>query len=198
MVRADWHTLLESLLSLISHPRKSSFGLPNKKLWSVYWKLLWRPTVTRSHFWNPFRGDPSHCLPSETLFRFHTYLAGFLLVQIPPKTHYNLRLLMIEIYNPLLFSCVLTNIQIVFSTPLLLISSRDYIGGGLIRFQLVLLLPSRYSLIDCRLCWLVVWECGWANPRFRLRLKTVVGFEFYLPGCTSYRCLQQVIRLFFG
>jgi len=121
MVRADWHTLLESLLSLISHPRKSSsFGLPNKKLWSVYWKLLWRPTVTRSHFWNPFRGDPSHCLPSETLFRFHTYLAGFLLVQIPPKTHYNLRLLMIEIYNPLLFSCVLTNIQIVFSTPLLL------------------------------------------------------------------------------
>jgi len=30
------------------------------------------------------------------------------------------------------------------------------------------------------------------------RLKTVVGFEFYLPGCTSYRCLQQVIRLFFS
>jgi hypothetical protein len=25
------------------------------------------------------------------------------------------------------------------------------------------------------------------------RLKTVVGFEFYLSGCTSYRCLQQVI-----
>jgi hypothetical protein len=25
------------------------------------------------------------------------------------------------------------------------------------------------------------------------RLKTVVGFEFYLSGCTSYRYLQQVI-----
>jgi hypothetical protein len=25
------------------------------------------------------------------------------------------------------------------------------------------------------------------------RLKTVVGFEFYLSGCTSYRCLKQVI-----
>jgi hypothetical protein len=25
------------------------------------------------------------------------------------------------------------------------------------------------------------------------RLKTVVGFEFYLSGCTSYRCLQHVI-----
>jgi len=58
----------------------SSFGLPNKKLWSVYWKLLWRPTIMRSHFGNPFRGDLSHCLPSETLFRFRTYLAGLLLV----------------------------------------------------------------------------------------------------------------------
>ena len=66
---------------IFSHPRNgSSFGLPNKKLWSVYWKLLWRATVTRSHFGNPFRGDLSHCLPSETLFRFHTYLAGLLLV----------------------------------------------------------------------------------------------------------------------
>jgi hypothetical protein len=30
------------------------------------------------------------------------------------------------------------------------------------------------------------------------RLKTVVGFECYLPGCTSYHCLQQVIRLFYS
>jgi hypothetical protein len=29
-------------------------------------------------------------------------------------------------------------------------------------------------------------------------LKTVVGFECYLSGCTSYRCLQQVIRLFYS
>ena len=75
------YTLLGSSWSLVSHPRNgSSFGLPNKKLWSVYLKLLWRPTVTRSQFGNPFRGDLSHCLPSETLFRFHTYLAGLLQV----------------------------------------------------------------------------------------------------------------------
>jgi hypothetical protein len=29
-------------------------------------------------------------------------------------------------------------------------------------------------------------------------LKTVVGFECYLPGCTSYHCLQQVIQLFYS
>jgi len=46
-----------------------------------------------------------------------------------------------------------------------------YIGNGFIRSQLVLLFPSRYSLIDCRLCWLVLWECGWANPRFKLPVK---------------------------
>jgi len=56
------------------------FGLPNKKLWSVYWKLLWRPTVTRSQSGNPFQGDLSHYLPSETLFCFHTYLARLLLI----------------------------------------------------------------------------------------------------------------------
>ena len=46
-----------------------------------------------------------------------------------------------------------------------------YRSGGFIRSQLVLLLPSRFALIDCRLCWLVLWECGWANPRFRLPVK---------------------------
>ena len=47
--RGAWHTLLERSWSLVSHPRNgSSFGLPNKKLWSLYWKLLWRPTVTRN------------------------------------------------------------------------------------------------------------------------------------------------------
>ena len=52
----------------------------NKKLWLVYWKLLWSPTVTRSWFGNPFRGDLSHCLPSETIIHFHTYLGGLFLV----------------------------------------------------------------------------------------------------------------------
>ena len=59
------------------------------------------------------REDLSHCLPSETLFRFHTYLAGRLLVKIPPKT------------EPLLFSCVLANIQRVISTP----CSCDFLAG---------------------------------------------------------------------
>ena len=81
MFRGAWHILLESTWNLVSHPRNgSSFGLPNKKLWSVYWKLLWRPTVTRSQFGNPFRGVLSHCLHPETLFRFHTYLGGLFLV----------------------------------------------------------------------------------------------------------------------
>jgi hypothetical protein len=31
--------------------------------------------------------------------------------------------------------------------------------------------PFEVSSIDCRLCWLVLWECGWANPRFRLPVK---------------------------
>ena len=46
-----------------------------------------------------------------------------------------------------------------------------YRSGDFICSQLVLLLPSRFTLIDCRLCWLVSWECGWANPRFRLPVK---------------------------
>jgi hypothetical protein len=31
--------------------------------------------------------------------------------------------------------------------------------------------PFEVSSIDCRLCWLVLWECGWVNPRFRLPVK---------------------------
>jgi len=70
-----WLTLLESSWSLVSHLRNSSsFGLFNKELWSVYWKLLWRPTVMRNHFGNPFVGSLSHCLPIETPFCFDTYL----------------------------------------------------------------------------------------------------------------------------
>jgi hypothetical protein len=41
MFCSAWHMLLESPWSLVSHPRnRSSFGLFNKKLWLVYWKLL--------------------------------------------------------------------------------------------------------------------------------------------------------------
>jgi hypothetical protein len=73
-----------------------------------------------------------------------------------------------------------------------------YRSGGFIRSQLVLLLPSRFPR-------LIVGCVGWFFESVvgrildsGCRLKTVVGFEFYLPGCTSYRCLQQVIRLFFS
>ena len=39
--RGPWHTLLESSWSPVSHSRNGlSFGIPNKTLWSVYWKLL--------------------------------------------------------------------------------------------------------------------------------------------------------------
>jgi hypothetical protein len=82
----------------------------------------------------------------------------------------------------------------VISTPLLLwISSRDCRSGGFIRSQLVLLLPLRSPR-------LIVGCVGWFFESVvgrildsGCRLKTVVGFEFYLSGCTSYRCLQQVI-----
>jgi hypothetical protein len=82
----------------------------------------------------------------------------------------------------------------VISTPLLLwIPSRDCRSGGFIRSQVVLLLPSRSPR-------LIVGCVGWFFESVvgrildsGCRLKTVVGFEFYLSGCTSYRCLQQVI-----
>jgi hypothetical protein len=73
------------------------------------------------------------------------------------------------------------------------IPSRDCRSGGFIRSQLVLLLPSRSPR-------LIVGWVGWFFESVvgrildsGCRLKTVVGFEFYLSGCTIYRCLQQVI-----
>jgi hypothetical protein len=82
----------------------------------------------------------------------------------------------------------------VISTLLLLwIPSRDCRSGGFIHSQAVLLLPSRSPR-------LIVGCVGWFFESVvgrildsSCRLKTVVGFEFYLSGCTSYHCLQQVI-----
>jgi hypothetical protein len=61
------------------------------------------------------------------------------------------------------------------------------------RSQVVLLLPSRSPL-------LIVGCVGWFFESVvgrildsGYRLKMVVGFEFYLSCCTSYRSLQQVI-----
>ena len=81
------------------------------------------------------------------------------------------RLLIIEIQNPFIQLCA--NKYWEWSLPL---CSCDFLhgiyrSGGFIHSQLVLLLPLRFTLIDCRLCWLVSWECGWANPRFRLSVK---------------------------
>jgi hypothetical protein len=88
-----------------------------------------------------------------------------------------------------LFSCVLTNLESGFY-PFALVMS----FAGLQKWQLHPLpigapTPFEVSSIDCRLCWLVPWECGWTNLDSGCRLMTVVGFEFYLPDCTSYRCL---------
>ena len=81
-------------------------------------------------------------------------------------------LLIIKIQNPP-FVQLCANKYWEWSLPL---CSCDFLcgiyrSGGFIRSQLVLLLPSRFTLIDCRLCWLVSWECGWANPRYRLPVK---------------------------
>jgi len=82
------------------------------------------------------------------------------------------RLWIIEIQNPP-FVQLCANKYSEWSLPL---CSCDFLrgtyrSGGFIRSQLVLLLPSRFTLIDYRLCWLVSWQCGWANPRFRLPVK---------------------------
>jgi hypothetical protein len=63
------------------------------------------------------------------------------------------------------------------------------------------LLPNWCSYSLRGLPWLIVGCVGWffesvvgriLNSGYRF--KMVVGFKFYLSGCTSYRCLQQVIR----
>jgi hypothetical protein len=83
--------------------------------------------------------------------------------------------------EPFLFSCVLTNIERVISIPLLLrFPSRDYRSGDFIRSQLVLLLPLRFPrlIVGC-----VGWFLESVVRRILnsgCRLKTVVGFEFYL------------------
>ena len=82
------------------------------------------------------------------------------------------RLLIIEIQNPP-FVQLCANKYWEWSLSL---CSCDFLreiyrSGGFIRSQLVLLLPSRFTLIDYRLCWLVSWECGWTNPQFRLPVK---------------------------
>ena len=109
------------------------------------------------------------------------------------------RLLIIEIQNPLLFSCVLTNIESDLYPFALVISFMGFTEAAASSA------PNWCSYSLRGLPWLIVGCVGWFLESVVGRildsgcqLKTVVGFEFYLPGCTSYRCLQQVIRLFFS
>jgi hypothetical protein len=103
------------------------------------------------------------------------------------------RLLIVEIQN--LFVQLYANKPLrVISTPLLLwFSSRDYKSGGFIA-------PNWCSYSLQGTPWLIVSCVGWFFESvvgrildLGCRLKTVVSFEFYLLGCTSYRCLQQAI-----
>ena len=94
-------------------------------------------------------------------------------------------------------------IQRVISTLLLLLfPSRDCRSSDFIRSQLVLILPSWFALINCRLCWLVLWECGWANPRFMLPVKKggwlrvlfVRLYKLSLLAASYPAVLQLVVR----
>ena len=81
------------------------------------------------------------------------------------------RLLIIKIQNPFVQLCANKPLRVI-STPLLLwFPSRDYTSGGFIRSQLVLLLPLRFPRLIVGCVGWFLWECGWANPRFRLPVK---------------------------
>ena len=88
-----------------------------------------------------------------------------------PLLHIILRLLIIKIQNPFVQLCANKPLRVI-STPLLLwFPSRDYTSGGFIRSQLVLLLPLRFPRLIVGCVGWFLWECGWANPRFRLPVK---------------------------
>jgi hypothetical protein len=103
------------------------------------------------------------------------------------------RLLIIEIQNPFVQLYANKPLRVIFTPLLLWFSSRDYRSGGFIA-------PNWCSYSLQGTPWLIVSCVGWF---FEIvvgrildsgyRLKTVVGFEFYLLGCMSYRCLQQAI-----
>jgi hypothetical protein len=87
-----------------------------------------------------------------------------------------------------LFSRVLTISESYLYPFAFVISLRDYRSGHVIGSQLVLLV---HLISGC-----VGWFFNSVFGRILdlvFRFKTVVGIEFYLPGCTSYWCLQQFI-----
>jgi hypothetical protein len=98
------------------------------------------------------------------------------------------RLLIIKTRTPL-FSCVLTKLR-ERSLPL---CSCDFLRG--ITEAAASSAPNWCSYSLRGLPWLIVCYVGWFFESVvgwildsSCRLKTVVGFEFYLSGCTSYRC----------
>jgi len=113
--------------------------------------------------------------------------------------HSNRRLLMIEIQKPFVQQCANKPLRVI-STPLLLWFSFAELQKRRLH-PLPIGAPTPFKVRP----WLIVGCVGWFFESVvgrildsGCRLKTVVGFEFYLPGCTSYRCLQQVIRLFYN
>ena len=101
--------------------------------------------------------------------------------------------------EPPLFSCVLTNIESDLYPFALVISFVGFTEAAASSA------PNWCSYSLRGLPWLIIGYVGWFLESvvgrildLRCWLKTVVGFEFYLPSCTSYRCLQQVIQLFFS
>jgi hypothetical protein len=74
-----------------------------------------------------------------------------------PLLHSIDRHLIFDIQKPFVQLCANKFLESDLYPFALVISLWDYRSGGFIRSQLVLLLPSRFSLIDCRLCWLVPW-----------------------------------------
>jgi hypothetical protein len=154
-----------------------------------HWGLRRSPTATREQLQSVEAF--SHFVFSFSVTCFHLSRRTATCINTP-LLRSKWKTLIIEIQNPLL-SCVLAN-PWEKSLPLALVIS----FAGIQKRQLHPLpigapTPFEISSIDCKLCcWFLESVVGRVLDS-GCRLKTVVGFEFYLPGCTSYRCLQQVI-----
>jgi len=81
------------------------------------------------------------------------------------------RLLIIEIQNPFVQLCANKYWERDLYPFALVISFAGLQKRRLHPLPIGAPTPFDVFSIDCRLCWSVPWECGWANPRFRLLVK---------------------------